>query len=269
MTALPSRHLTPQGIGAQFVAKCRFSHRGPDDPIVHYGMPGMSHSHDFFGNTATDARSTAADLRAAGTTCQKQADRASYWAPTLSDHGRPVTPKGVVAYYRPGVGVPAASVRPYPPGLKMVSGDATATSAQPVERVGWTCGSSLRRSATPPANCPDTAPLHVVVTFPDCWNGRTTDSEDHRRHMAASTGGRCPASHPVPVPQLALSITYPVDGPGHDLSLASGSIYSAHADFFNGWRPADLAREVRTCLNRDQTCGVASNREEEPLFYSE
>ena len=264
--ALPAAILAPQGVTPQFVVKCDFSHRGPNDPIVHYGMPGMSHSHDFFGNDATTASSTTAELQRASTSCKKQADRASYWAPTLSDRGTPVEPDGVVAYYRPGAGVDPASVRPYPAGLKVVSGDATATEPQPTERAGWACGSSRNLSPAPPAECPDTAPLHLVVTFPDCWDGKATDSSDHRRHMAASTKGRCPASHPVPVPQLMLSITYPVSGPGHELSLASGSIYSGHADFFNGWRPEDLAREVRLCLNRGQTCGVASNRENQPLF---
>jgi hypothetical protein len=29
--------------GVNFVENCAFSHRAPDDPIVHAGMPGMSH----------------------------------------------------------------------------------------------------------------------------------------------------------------------------------------------------------------------------------
>ena len=266
VTALPSRTVGPQGRTSQFIAKCRFSHRGPHDPIVHYDMPGMSHSHDFFGNEVTNSSTTAADLQSGPTTCGKQSDRASYWAPTLSDRGVPVTPDGLVAYYRPAPGTDAQDVRPYPAGLKMVSGDATATAAQPVERAGWACGSSSRLSPVPPAECPPSAPLHLVVTFPDCWDGRATDSSDHQRHVAASTDGRCPRSHPVHVPQLMLSISYPVSGPGHDLSLASGSIYSAHADFFNGWKPEDLEREVRLCLHRGVVCGVSSNRSEEPLF---
>ena len=268
VTALPSRINGPQGRTGQFIAKCGFSHRGPNDPIVHYDMPGMSHSHDFFGNEVTDASTTTKDLQSGPTTCGKQSDRASYWAPTLSDRGTPVTPDGLVAYYRPAPGTDPKDVEPYPAGLKMVSGNATATEPQPVERAGWTCGASSKLSPAPPAECPGSAPLHLVVTFPDCWDGKATDSSDHQRHVAASTGGKCPASHPVHVPQLMLSISYPVSGPGHDLSLASGSIYSAHADFFNGWRPEDLEQEVRLCLHNGVVCGVASNRAEEPLFQS-
>jgi len=76
VTALPSRITGPQGRTGQFIAKCGFSHRGPDDPIVHYDMPGMSHSHDFFGNEVTDASTTTKDLQSGATTCGKQSDRA-------------------------------------------------------------------------------------------------------------------------------------------------------------------------------------------------
>src|SRR5215207_7742183 len=44
--------------GASFSVRCDFSHRASDDPIVHFGHPGASHSHDFFGNRSTNANST-------------------------------------------------------------------------------------------------------------------------------------------------------------------------------------------------------------------
>ena len=62
--------------------------------------------------------------------------------------------------------------------------------------------------------------------------------------MARSEGGACPDSHPVVMPQLLLTITYPVTGPGHDLSLASGSLLTGHADFFNAWDEDKLRTEV-------------------------
>jgi hypothetical protein len=64
----------------------------------------------------------------------------------------------------------------------------------------------------------------------------------------------------VAVPQLLLAITYPVTGAGHDLSLASGSVLTGHADFFNGWDAAKLRTEVASCINRGVTCGVVGNR---------
>ncbi len=54
-----------------------------DDPIVKPGLPGASHSHDFFGATGTNASSTEATMRAAGTTCvNTPGDTAGYWVPT-------------------------------------------------------------------------------------------------------------------------------------------------------------------------------------------
>jgi hypothetical protein len=250
----------PQGRVPQFVVECGFSHAAPDDPIVHPGHPGRSHLHTFFGNTAADAASTAASLAATGgTTCDQQLDRAAYWAPALLDGGQPVAPTGAVAYYRPGVGVDPASVEPYPFGLAMLAGDPVADEAQPLDVVAWSCGTGSERSVTPP-ECPEGRPLRLAVAFPDCWDGRRLDSPDHRGHTARSEGGECPAGHPVPVPQLVLAISYPVAGSGHDLSLASGSLLTAHADFLNAWDPAKLRTEVESCLRRGLTCGVASTR---------
>jgi hypothetical protein len=48
----------------------------------------------------------------------------------------------------------------------------------------------------------------VTVTFPSCWDGKNTDSPDHKSHVAYpasgtfESGGPCPASHPVKIPQV-------------------------------------------------------------------
>jgi Domain of unknown function (DUF1996) len=249
----------PQGRVPQFVVECGFSHTAPDDPIVHPGHTGRSHQHVFFGNTTTDADSTALDLARGGTTCDQQLDLASYWAPALLDHGQVVTPTKAVAYYRPGVGIDPATVEPYPFGLEMLGGDQTAAEPQSLDVVAWSCGTGSVREATPPA-CPDGRPLRMAVSFPDCWDGERLDSPDHVAHTARSRDGACPGSHPVPVPQLLLTISYPVTGQGHDLSLASGSLLTGHADFFNAWDEHKLQTEVESCIRRGLTCGVASNR---------
>src|SRR5262245_47196774 len=48
---------------------CGYSRTAKDDPIVYPGSPGLSHSHDFFGNDGTDAFSTYESLRADTTNC--------------------------------------------------------------------------------------------------------------------------------------------------------------------------------------------------------
>lgn len=249
----------PQGRVPQFVVECGFSHSGPNDPIVHPGHTGRSHQHVFFGNTTTDAQSTAESLAAGDTSCDQHLDLASYWAPALLDAGQMVEPTKAVAYYRPGVGIDPATVEPYPYGLKMLGGDQVAAEPQSLDVVAWSCGTGSQRAATPPT-CPEGRPLRMAISFPDCWDGERLDSPDHVSHVARSQDGACPDSHPVPMPQLLLTISYPITGDDHDLSLASGELITGHADFFNAWDEDKLQTEVESCIRRGLTCGVASNR---------
>jgi hypothetical protein len=249
----------PQGAIPQFTVSCGWSHRAPDDPIVHAGHHGRSHLHDFFGATDVDAASTAASLLGSPTTRDNRRDTAAYWAPALLDGGSPVEPLGSDLYYGVGGGVDPSTVEPFPHGLLVVAGDPTADRPQPLDHAAWRCGASPVLHAEPP-DCPEGAPLTVRVSFPDCWDGRNLDSDDHRSHLARSARGACPAGHPVAVPHLVMTIAYPVWGDDHDLELSSGGVHGMHADFVNAWDQEALAREVRVCLNRSKVCGVVSNR---------
>ena len=259
----------PQGNVAQFVVECALSHLAYDDPIVHPGMAGMSHLHQFFGNAEVDSDPTYEGVSGAETSCERRSDTASYWAPALLDaRGDVIEPYELTAYYRPGPGIDPSSVEPYPAGLMMVAGDALAEEQQPVETVAWGCGAGSKRDPQPP-DCRvtlegDLEPtnsqgLRLWVTFPDCWDGKTVTTGVASTHVADSVGGLCPESHPVPIPQLQMAIDFPpVDPDG--LSLASGDIKTAHADFWNVWDQSALEDEVRLCLNRDLVCGVSSSR---------
>ena len=145
----------------------------------------------------------------------------------------------------------------------MVAGDATATSAQGLRTTFWLCRRLLDQDAAPaggpsdtPLTCPADAPLTLHVLFPECWDGVSVDSPDHKSHMAYGRLGNCPADHPVPLPSLALIVHYPIVGDPGAITLASGGQYSAHADFFNAWDQAFLAESVRDCLNAMVRCGV-------------
>lgn len=263
----PERWTGPQGQVGQFVVACRYSHSAPDDPIVAFGQPGRSHRHDFYGSVRTDSSSTAPSLVNTDTTCNKTPDSAAYWQPTLYDHGEIVVPDRVSAYYRAAPGVRPASVRTMPVGLALIAGDMTSTTAQPGEATGWTCGSSTAISDDVP-ECTASAQLHLVLTFADCWDGVYLDSVDHRSHAAYSKGGRCPSGFDVHIPQITVSVKFPIWGGGHDLTLASGSTYSAHGDFYNAWNPAGLRREIDHCIHRNAVCDLASNREDDPIFQT-
>ena len=254
--AAPDQPLTgPQGRVGQFAVDCPWSHSAFDDPIVHPGHEGASHRHDFFGNTGTDADSTYETLIEGETTCTQRLDTATYWAPSLLDaDGSPIEPVSATAYYRAGAGVDAETVAPYPAGLMMVAGDASAEAPQPTSVVAWACGASGARRERP-AECPDGVGPRLLVTFPDCWDGERTDSDDHRSHVAYSHQGACPTDHPTPIPQLQFAIDYPPVAPD-GLSLASGNIVTAHADFWNTWDQRKLETEVDACLHRRLVCSL-------------
>ena len=233
-----------------FVSLCRFSHRKSDDPIVFPNQPGFSHDHMFFGSTATNAASTPATLRGERTTCSPTTDTAAYWTPTLLVNDRPVEALDMAAYYRRNT---IAPVKPFPANLMMIAGDSKATSPQSTSVVFWNCSLAATNPSPTVPNC-GASSLRLHVVFPECWDGRRTDSPDHRSHMAYAVKGACPASHPVAVPQLVQVFRYPSNGSGK-VEVASSGQYSGHADFVNAWDQAALTRLVEYCLNSLRPCG--------------
>ncbi len=242
--------------GVNFIESCRFSHRAPDDPIVFPGRAGASHDHTFVGNRSTNASSNFGSLRSSGTTCMRPADTAAYWVPTLYQGANAVLPDGATIYYRRGT---LAEVQTFPNNLRMIAGDATATTAQSGRVTFWSCGavSGVAPSNTVPT-CPDARGsfLRLHVRFPSCWDGRRLDSADHKSHMAYALGRSCPSTHPVSVPAITQIYRYPSRG-GEGFALASGGQYSAHADFINAWKTGALKELVDDCLNALVHCGRA------------
>jgi hypothetical protein len=247
--------------GVNFVENCRFSHVASDDPIVFPGQAGASHHHTFVGNRSTNASSTYESLRASPTSCERRADTAAYWAPTLYRGTTPVLPEGATIYYRRAT---LAEVRPFPDNLRMIAGDAMATTPQGARVTFWNCGAlaGVPPSSTIP-DCPAGARsfLRLHIRFPSCWDGMSLDSADHRSHMAYAVRGSCPSTHPVPVPAIELIYRYRsaagTPGVQQQLALSSGGQLSAHGDFFNAWRPGALERLVDRCLNALVRCGRA------------
>jgi hypothetical protein len=240
--------------GVNFVENCRFSHSAPDDPIVFPGKAGASHDHTFVGNRSTNASSTYASLRRSPTSCRRAEDTAGYWVPTLLQNGTPVPPQSATIYYRRGT---LAQVTTFANNLRMIAGDANATTPQGMRVTFWSCGalSGVPPSSTVPT-CPDARGsfLRLHVRFPSCWDGANLDSSDHKGHMAYAMGRRCPSTHPVAVPAITQIYRYATRG-GDGFTLASGGQFSAHADFVNAWKPGALRRLVDDCLNALVHCG--------------
>jgi hypothetical protein len=245
---------------AVFTVDCTFSHRRRDDPIVHPHQPGLSHPHDFFGNVTTDADSTVHSLAGKDTSCVDPTDTAAYWAPTLYRGATAIRPRLLRAYYRAAVGADVTQVRLLPAGLQLLAGNALAAPGQwsPTSQAGWGCGLRPRRwRHVPPSDCVGAAPLTLRLVFPDCWDGHHVVSADHRSHVAYSVDGRCPSSHPMPILQVQMSISYPVVGSTSRLTLASGGWQTTHGDFLNAWNQSRLRHHTDLCIRAMANCTIA------------
>jgi hypothetical protein len=120
----------------------------------------------------------------------------------------------------------------------MVAGNADARRRQPKGTVAWSCGvvGGRPRFYVVP-RCDEDELTQLQVNFPNCWDGKSLDSADHKRHLAYAVAGRCRASHPVAVPTITIILLYPPVPAG--AQVASGK-FGAHADFINGWDQSAL-----------------------------
>jgi len=258
-------------IGA-FRTVCEFSHMAFDDPIVYPGQPGRSHLHAFFGNTGVDANSTAASIAGSGnSTCRGgTVNRTAYWAPAIIDtkDGTPVKPESLITYYKTGYrGIAPAAVQPMPAGLRMIAGNSTASAPTGGGVAIFNCFNPSTgqgpKTVELPTTCPVGNTIWATVVFPQCWDGVHLDSPDHQSHMAYPINGGCPATHPVPFPEVTVNFAYTVtdaaalarwrlSSDNYDSSIPAG--YSLHADWFNGWKPEIIEAFVRNCDQASRDC---------------
>jgi hypothetical protein len=246
---------------------CGIDHFGPDDPIVHPGGAGDSHMHSFYGNTSTNANSNAASMLAAPSSCGRNmqtSDHSGYWIPSLykKDASGAMTivknqDQNMFIYYqRPGR-ASGPKIEPFPVGFRMIAGNSAAMSPQPLRVTDWDCGGGGPEFASiPQCQANYSASLHAEIEFPNCWDGHSLDSVDHKSHMAYGNAdsGVCPADHPVSLPQVIFEIDYPYNPGGPAYSLSSGSPYSMHGDFFAAWDSRVQNALVYGCLNTGLDC---------------
>jgi hypothetical protein len=259
-----------------FRITCPYSHMSFDDPIVYPGQPGKAHLHTFFGNSAMGASITPANITSTGSsTCHGgTVNRTGYWVASIIDttDGAPMAPSDSIFYYKLGYhGVKAADVKDFPAGLRFIAGDASSKTSPPQYEspFRWGCydaGHGATKQGFVIPTCDPSLLVGLEVFLPQCWDGVNLDSPDHRSHMAYS--GRngvagCPASHPVALPEISLNVWWSVP-PGrssanwrlssdaYDASLPAG--FSAHADWFNGWKPDVMNAWVSKCIRGNQDC---------------
>lgn len=178
-------------------------------------------------------------------------------------------PQGGAVVYYIGRGTNAKNAMAYPPGFRMISGDAAARAYIPEiktyknyrpisDRVSWACLSTVASRETYNITNTDCyAGLRAQLHFPACWDGVNLYKSDqsHVAYMSEIDNGDCPPTHPKQLPHLFLETSYMVNTvkrePGGRFVLSTGDTtgYSFHGDFQNGWVAETLQDAVRDCLS--------------------
>ncbi|OWZ53271.1 WSC domain-containing protein [Cryptococcus neoformans 125.91] len=246
---------------------------GRVDPIVNPGAIS-SHVHNVVGasNFNWNPNTPSEQLDAACSSVIVADDKSNYWAPELYyQHANgtfsPILSGTRIYYFTKG-----DQVRPFPTGLKMISGTAASKNASDTKAFGVkiSCdegeqGYWLPNGTSHPGGC---STIAMATYFPSCGlESGDLDSDDHFSHMAwpqsyngsilvnDPNGQYCPDSHPIKYPTIFAQFNYYLDDnqPWRNdectLVLSNGdcSGNTYHADFFNGWEPDVLQAAITEC----------------------
>ncbi|KAF8889009.1 hypothetical protein BD779DRAFT_1623261 [Infundibulicybe gibba] len=257
------------------------------DPVV-YPRTISKHVHSVVGGSAFGVNTSTAMLRNSSCTSTPiLQDKSNYWFPHLyiqwaNGTFTSVNGSAVIDYLfsdKPGM------TTAFPDDFRMVSGDPNLRTLDPAsfaqQAVTFLCldfnGVSTRYNELPRSTCP--SGIRSQINFPSCWDGKNTDSADHRTHVAfLSTGpdnGTCSdPQYPVTLPRIFMEVywnTQTFDAARGDamdthqpfvFSNGDPTGYGYHADFVNGWDAGVLQGAVDKCTCNpygDPTCCAAQN----------
>ncbi|MFD9629440.1 DUF1996 domain-containing protein [Streptomyces violascens] len=275
---------TPQtGRGAStgtFTSDCGRNQNGkrnPDNVIVAPGVSnGAHHMHDYVGNQATDAFSSDADLARGNTSCRNQGDKSTYYWPVVrilnqgndtdaradgggkdKNVGKIQTPVQATIQL---TGSPVSKVTAMPRFLRIITGDAKAfTNGNANANASWSCtGFENRQLKDKYPLCPQGSKVVRTFKFQSCWDGRNTDSANHRTHVAfADKRGACPAGFKA-IPQLVQRIVYDVPAKAGAFAVDSfpeqlHKPVTDHGDFIDVFSDQLMGKAVN-CINTGRSC---------------
>jgi hypothetical protein len=262
MVAMLSSHPAQAEDTRRWVMTCGYAKSLPDDPIVFPNQPGATHLHDFYGNAGIDANVTSVEALTRQASQCAQGDRSSYWVAALYRNGVKLTPSSVQVYYEnKSTGEP--KVTPFPPNFRILMGNSKATTAAQTEpHWVYACSDKTQYGDKPPSKC-SSGGIQLRSEFPNCWNGKMTAAGDATGNVVWANGlgdpGRgnkssdpkkltCPAGYKIALPQVRVILEYKTGKDVGTITLSSGSVYSKHGDFMNGWDPAVQQALIDKCL---------------------
>lgn len=258
-----------------------------DNVIVAPGVTnGAHHMHDYVGNQANDAFASDQTLAAGKTSCRNQGDKSTYYWPVLrlrdgtkefdadklgggaeGNIGRILTAKAATLNF---VGSPRGKVVAMPKFLRVITGDAKAfTNGTANANASWSCTgfeNKVQLKDKYPL-CPSGSDVVRTFKFQSCWDGRNTDSANHRAHVAfADASGRCPSGFKA-IPQLVQRLVYDVDAPSLKDNGKTRPFFALdgfpeqahkpvtdHGDFINVF-DGRLMKKMVQCINTGRRCG--------------
>ncbi|MEU3892210.1 DUF1996 domain-containing protein [Streptomyces sp. NPDC029041] len=281
-----------------FATSCGVNENGlfnSDNIIAAPGVTnGAHHFHDYVGNQGNNAFASDQELAKAGTSCEDQGDKSSYYWPvvrlqngaTEQDADKPgggiegnageiVTPKQVTLTF---VGNPREKVTAMPRLLRIITGDAKSFVNGPANaNASWSCtGFEDRQLKDKYPLCPQGSDVVRTFKFQSCWDGRNIDSANHRTHVAfADASGNCPSGFRL-IPQLVQRIVYDIDAPSLQDGGRTTPLFAVdsfpeqlhkpvtdHGDFINIF-DEDLMGEMVDCINDGRTCGAGADGGQDP-----